>query len=154
LNSYIKFIRETESLDDLETGGETIQDPIEATGTVFRIEREMQAAVRRQLTVLEPGLREADGGLEFTVGTGRLDILAEDAQGQLVVIELKAGICPPGALEQTLGYAEALSKERDRPVRAFLVAAEFSDRVRAAAKRTLELELRTYEFSLRFHEVS
>jgi RecB family endonuclease NucS len=125
-----------------------------AEGTIFKLEREMQAAVRKQLSMLESGLSEADGGQEVAVATGRIDILARDQDGKLVVIELKAGACPPGALEQTLGYAEALAEERGEPVRAYLVAAEFSDRIRAAAKRVSDLQLRTYEFSLRFFPLS
>lgn len=154
LKSYLDFTERMQMRGEPNDQPEAVQDSVEATGTVFRVEKEMQTAVRKQLTMLEPGLREADGGLEVSIATGRVDILAEDANGQLVVIELKAGVCPSGALEQTLGYAEALAEERRRPVRAFLVAAEFPERTRAAARRTRDLELRTYEFSLRFHNVS
>jgi len=152
LKRYLQFAVEVRTPPD-ETQTE-LDDPIAeaemAEGVVFKLEREMQAAVRKQLSALEQGLIEADGGQEITVATGRIDILAKDRDGKLVVIELKAGACPPGALEQTLGYAEALSEERGEPVRAYLIAAEFSDRIRAAAKRVTGLQLRSYEFSLRF----
>lgn len=156
LKRYIQFILDagTSGETDLDEDEDVAQEAVEALGTVFKLEKEMQSAVRKQLNALEPGLREADGGSELTVATGRIDILAEDAKGQLVVIELKAGDCPSGALEQALGYAEALSEERSKPVRAFLIAASFSDRIRAAAKRVRDLELRTYEFSLRFDDIS
>lgn len=149
LNRYVEFIIDSQSPSqdvDEEIELEDSSDPV-----VFHIEREMQAAVRKQLHMLEIGLKEADGGAEINVATGKIDILAEDKDNNLVVIELKAGLCPAGAMEQVLGYAEALSAERGKPVRAYLVAAEFSDRVRAAAKRVRDLELRTYEFSMKFH---
>lgn len=157
LKRYLQFVVEAEahsgpeddqSEEALECEGDA------AEGVVFKLEREMQAAVRKQLAALEPGLLEADNGFEVTVATGRIDIVARDKNGQLVVIELKAGSCPSGALEQTLGYAEALAEERGEPVRAYLIAADFPDRIRAAAKRVQALDLRTYEFSLRFDSLS
>ncbi|PXA81213.1 hypothetical protein DMC25_20800 [Caulobacter sp. D4A] len=155
LKRYIQFVVEIRSpLDEMDeedlVAGEPLIDEEMAEGAVFKVEREMQAAVRKQLGALESGLIEADGGVEVRVATGRIDILAKDREDKLVVIELKAGSCPPGALEQTLGYAEALAEERGEAVRAYLIAAEFSDRIRAAAKRVTGLQLRTYEFSLRF----
>jgi hypothetical protein len=149
LNRYVEFLIDAQSptnaLDE-ESDLEEASDP-----AIFHVEREMQSAVRKQLELLESGLREADGGLEVSVATGRIDILAEDRNGNLVVIELKAGLCPSGAIEQVLGYAEALFADRGKPVRAYLIASEFSDRHLAAAKRVRDLELRTYEFSLKFH---
>jgi len=157
LKRYLQFVVEAEAqrgTEDVAPEEELECEADAAEGVVFKLEREMQAAVRKQLAALEPGLLEADNGFEVTVATGRIDILARDKTGQLVVIELKAGSCPPGALEQTLGYAEALAEERGEPVRAYLIAADFPDRIRAAAKRVHGLELRTYEFSLRFDPLS
>lgn len=151
LKAYVEF-----SLDAAAgaTGvaEEVIEEDGDQPGLVFRLEREMHAAVRRQLSVLEEGLTEVD--VEVTVATGRIDILARDKGNRLTVIELKAGQCPPGALEQTLGYAQALEEERGESVRAILIASEFTDRVRAAAKRSKDLVLRTYQFAMQFHEVA
>lgn len=116
----------------------------------FKVEKEMQAQVRLQIGQVEPGLTIADDGNEVSVATGRIDILARDSAGRLVAIELKAGKCPPGALEQTLAYAHSLSIERQEPVRAMLIAGSFDDRLRAAAKRALDIELKTYAYSLAF----
>ncbi|MFZ2029224.1 MAG: endonuclease NucS domain-containing protein [Vitreimonas sp.] len=150
LKAYVEF-----SLDESTGGGDLppdlTEDDAEQPGLVFRLEREMHAAVRKQLDALETGLKEDD--VEVAVATGRIDILARDKSNGLTVIELKAGICPPGALEQTLGYAQALEEERGESVRAILIAAEFPDRIRAAAKRSKGVELRTYEFAMRFHVV-
>jgi RecB family endonuclease NucS len=70
----------------------------------------------------------------------------------LVAIELKAGKCPAGALEQVLAYSHSLSLERNEPVRAMLIAGSFSDRIRAAAKRANDVVLKTYTYSLAFAE--
>jgi hypothetical protein len=153
---YVEFFGVSAPVELSPDQGETeiFENPAETGGSTFRIEREMHSAVRNQLAALEPGLREADGGFEITVPTGRIDILAEDGQGRLVVIELKVGICPTGALEQAQGYAEAIEAREGRPVRAIVIARSFPDRVRAAARRMRDLELRTYEFLLQFQAKS
>jgi RecB family endonuclease NucS len=128
----------------------TESDAAQSNGSVFQIEREMQRAVRNQLATLERGLREADGGFEVTVPTGRIDILAEDSLGRLVVIELKVGTCPAGALEQAQGYAEAIEAREGRPTRAIVIAQSFPHRVLSAARRMRDIELRTYQYLLQF----
>jgi RecB family endonuclease NucS len=152
LKRYIQFLIERQTpTEDVEI--ESKEEPLEPTGLAFRLEKEMQAGVRRQLANIEQGLTEADGGVELSTSTGRLDILARDAKGVLAAIELKAGVCPPGAIEQALGYAQAISEERSEEVRAILIASEFPDRMRAAARRIPNLQLLKYEFSLKFNPV-
>jgi RecB family endonuclease NucS len=112
---------------------------------IFSYERELKSALRRQLALVEPGLVEADGGRERAVATGRIDITARDRNGHFVVIELKAGPCPHGALEQVLAYSTDLEAETGTPCRAVLVASEFSERLRAAARRATGIALVTYE---------
>ena len=128
---------------------EALVDTIEADANFLR-EKEMQVQVRQQLGALEAGLAAIDHGKEVSVATGRIDILARDAKNRLVVIELKPGKCPPGALEQLLAYAYDVEQERGEPVRAMLVAGSFTDRTRAAARRAGDTELRTYAYSLSF----
>jgi hypothetical protein len=152
LKRYLQFLLEAETPTD-EGGPEDEIGTEESGGLAFRLQKEMHAAVRKQLPNLEAGLVAADGGSEVTVATGKIDIVARDAKGKLAIIELKAGSCPPGAMEQALGYAQALSEERDEPVRAILIASDFPDRVRASAKRVPDLELLTYEFLLKFNPV-
>jgi hypothetical protein len=61
------------------------------------------------------------------------------------VIELKVGPCPNGALEQVMAYSTDLETETGMPCRAVLVASQFSDRLRAAAKRARDVYLVTYQ---------
>jgi RecB family endonuclease NucS len=112
---------------------------------IFHYEHELKRTIRRQLDRVEPGLVAADGGRERVVATGKIDITARDTNGHFVVIELKAGPCPNGALEQVLAYSHDLEEETGTPCRAVLVASEFSDRIKAAAKRARELYLVTYQ---------
>lgn len=129
-----------------------IPSAAEAESIAFGLEREMQAAVRRQLTALEAGLVEADGGVERSVATGRIDILARDASGGLVIIELKAGRCPSSAIEQLLSYAQALHEELGEPIRTILIASEFSQKTLAAARWLKTVELKLYEVSVTFKD--
>jgi RecB family endonuclease NucS len=112
---------------------------------ILHYEKELKALLRRQLEVVEPGLVAADGGHERAVATGRIDITALDAQGNFVVIELKVGPCPHGALEQVLAYSTDLEAETGKPCRAVLVASDFSARLRSAAKRARDVHLVVYQ---------
>ncbi len=120
------------------------------TDANFLREKEMQTQVRQQLGNIESGLVASDGGAEVSVATGRIDILARDSNGTTVVIELKPGKCPAGALEQLLAYCYDIEQEGGKPARAMLVAGSFSDRIRAAARRAGGVELVTYAYSLSF----
>ena len=112
---------------------------------ILHYEKELKTLLRRQLDKVEPGLVAADDGRELEVASGRIDITARDADGNFVVIELKAGPCPAGALEQVLGYSSDLEEETGTRCRAVIVASEFSLRQRSAAKRARELHLVTYQ---------
>jgi RecB family endonuclease NucS len=106
-------------------------------------EKELKALMRAQLDKIETGLVAIDGGKERAVETGRIDITARDVMGRYVVIELKAGPCPTGAIEQVMGYTQDLEQETGQPCRAVIVASEFSPRQRSAVKRVRDIHLVT-----------
>ncbi len=118
---------------------------VRAQTRIFNYEKELKSSLRRQLERVEPGLVAADNGRERQVATGKIDITAFDKDGNYVVIELKVGPCPNGALEQVLAYSTDLETETGMPCRAVLVASQFSDRIRAAAKRARDVFLVTYQ---------
>ena len=154
LKKYIEFYKSTPLLNQ-----EIISqndEPSPDVGSIFRLEKEMQHSVRKQLDSLEAGLVAIDNGSEYVVSTGKIDILAKDANGKHVVIELKAGSCPDSALTQALGYAQDILDEVDdaREVRVLIIASEFKPRILAAAKRIPDIQLRKYEFSLNFSNVT
>jgi RecB family endonuclease NucS len=129
-------------------GGRSVIPKSKRTRNITRIlhyEKELKSLLRRQLECVEPGLVEADGGRERAVATGKIDITALDANGHYVVIELKVGPCPHGALEQVLAYSTDLEAETGQPCRAVLVASDFSDRLRSAAKRARDVHLVVYQ---------
>jgi hypothetical protein len=113
------------------------------------LERDLQKALRREIGDLEPGLSVIDDGAERPVSSGYVDITARDAGGMVVVIELKAGTADRAAIGQILSYMGDVTEEEDAPVRGILVAHDFDDRAKAAARVVPNLTLRSY--SVRFN---
>lgn len=87
-------------------GPEVLQD----SPSSFSLERDLQRTLRGNIEQLEPGLKVTDGGTERTIDAGRIDITAEDGDGNLVVIELKAGTAGRGSLEQIQSYMGSIEK--------------------------------------------
>ncbi len=154
LKRYLQYrlqgLAGTDSLDvEPDALGSDVPDALDYDAN-FKIEKEMQQQVRKQLGQIEAGLEAIDGGKETQVATGFIDILARDSNGEFVVIELKAGKCPAGALEQVCAYAQDIVEEQGEAVRAMLIAGSITDLTRAAATWSGKVELKTYAYSLSF----
>ncbi len=126
---------------------------IDAEETTFGLERDLQIALRSNIQQLEEGLVVIDGGKEFVTEAGRIDILAKDAAGTIVVIELKAGKASPQALTQLLAYIGVIGERGDENVRGILVAADFHPRIVFAVKAIPSVQLRRYRFRFTFEPV-
>jgi hypothetical protein len=124
----------------------------EAKAITFGLERDLQRALRANIEELGLGLRILDEGRERTVAAGRIDITAEDEEGNLVIIELKAGIAPPDSLTQLLAYMGALRQEEQKPVRGILVAQDFHDRVVWGVQAVPGVQLKEYSFRFFFKD--
>ena len=116
----------------------------------FRLEQDLQAALRSDIGQLEPGLRIADDDSELRVESGFIDILAIDKDGVWTVVELKAGKARPDVIAQILGYMGCIDTERDGQVRGILVAADFDPRVVFAADAVPNLSLKKYRYRFDF----
>lgn len=127
---------------------------IEAAEATFGLERDLQLALRANIKQLEPGLRIIDDDKEYTTQAGRIDILARDKHGRLVVIELKAGMATPEALTQLLAYMGDLqTKLNEQSVRGILVAGDFHPRILFAAPAVPNVQLRKYRFRFAFETI-
>lgn len=122
----------------------------ESTQQRFSLERDMQAALRRNIASLDPALKIVDDGAERAVNSGLIDITCEDSTA-IVVVELKAGKADSRAIGQILGYMGDLQEEEGgKPVRGILVAHDFDKRAKAAARVVPTLTLKKYSIEFKF----
>jgi RecB family endonuclease NucS len=126
---------------------------IDALDTTFGLERDLQHALRANIAQLERGLTIIDEGRERSTDAGRIDITAQDKNGTIVIIELKAGTAQPESVAQILSYMGVVSESENRPVRGILVAGEFPSRVVFAARAVPNLVLKRYSFRFSFEAI-
>jgi len=128
-----------------------------ATGMSLSLERDLEQSLLTKLDLLEPGLRLYDGtpsgGRQIDTGVvGRMDLLAVDQEGRLVVIELKGGRVDDRVCGQILRYMGWVAKNlaNGERVRGIIVANEFTERVRFAAEAMPDVDLVRYEVQFSF----
>jgi hypothetical protein len=119
----------------------------------FGLERDLQSALRANIEQLESGLQIVDDNREQSTEAGRIDITTQDAQGNIVIIELKAGTATPEAVTQILAYMGAISESTQKPVRGILIAGDFHKRVIYAARAVPNLRLKKYAFQFSFKDI-
>lgn len=153
---YQKFLSDTSFQSGIPASPESMEinqpdSPADETAQQrFSLERDMQAALRRDITCLEPSLKITDDGAERAVDSGLIDITCEDGES-IVVVELKAGKADSRAIGQILGYMGDLQEEEGgKRVRGILVAHDFDRRAKAAARVVPTLTLRRYAIEFKF----
>lgn len=114
--SSIMFIHSFHVRDDAE---------IKVSGT----ERELSDLLMADLSVIEPGMvpLKQESGL----AKGVIDILAEDREGNIVVVELKRRTAGLAAASQLIRYVRELQKRKERLVRGILCSPEISPNARS-----------------------
>jgi RecB family endonuclease NucS len=127
-------------------------EALDAVETTFGLERDLQAALRKHIDQLEPGLSIVDGGKEQYVASGRIDITAKDKQGSTVAIELKAGTADRETVGQIIGYMGDL-QPLNTSVRGIIVAGDFSQAAISALGTLPNLQLKKYGFKFSFTSV-
>ena len=147
---YRRFREETLDDEHYDTGSEVSDEATNDKAQLFGLERDMQRALRDRIGQLEPELEIIDDGVERHVSSGFIDITAKDAVGKIVVIELKTGTARQRSVAQILSYMGDIEEEFDAMVRGILVAADFDDKARSAARVVPTLSLRSYRVNFEF----
>lgn len=143
------------SPDDVEAG-DASPEPSQ-----FAYESDLRDFLARNLSIIEPGLQlyEDEGitGVEFPVGGRFADILSVDAQGRLVVIELKVSRGYDRVIGQLLRYVSWISQhqaEEGQGVRGMIIAREISEDLRLACSSIPDVELFEYELAVTLRRVT
>jgi RecB family endonuclease NucS len=140
-------------VDDPTTMGEqdnvdTIEQLIE---TSISLERDVEEHLIRNLETLEKGLRFIER--QVVIDVGRVDILAQDAGGRRVVIELKVGEAKDAAVGQIARYLGWYARRDGKPPRGMLIASDFPEPVRYAAEAVKGLALVRYRVQFAFDSI-
>jgi hypothetical protein len=152
-NGDTSFADEVLDVDSETSENQYEEEIADAAEITFGLERDLQTALRANISQLELGLTIIDGGKERTTDAGRIDITAKDQNENIVVIELKAGSASPDVIAQILAYMGAVTESDQKPVRGILVAGDFHKKVIFAARAIPNLELKKYSFQFTFETV-
>jgi endonuclease len=137
------------------------EDTDTAGSAEFAYEADLRNYLAKNLSLIESGLKlyEEEGitGIEFPVGGRFIDILAVDAKGGLVVIELKVSRGYDRVVGQLMRYMAWIKKNQAEPgqqVRGIIVARELSQDLLLACSLLPGVQLFEYELSLKLKPVS
>jgi hypothetical protein len=150
----VTMVDDTEPLDN---GPETAEE--DAEETVLSLESDLEDSLVAKLDQLEPGLRlyseNGHSGEQFHAPpAGRIDLLCTDSKGDLVVIELKAGEADRDVCGQVQAYMGWVKEKlaSDRAVKGIIVASDFTERMKLAAKVVPNLSLKKYHINFSFSD--
>lgn len=110
---------------------------------------ELHESILQSLPMIERGLRaRGNTAHEFPAGgIGTIDVLAEDSDGNLVVIEAKSHAADDstlGQLARYMGWVMLRMAGRHQKVRGIVVAGEFTPKIRFAASALSNVRLVSY----------
>jgi Endonuclease NucS C-terminal domain len=132
-------------------------DEADEDETALTLEIDLENSLVGNLDQLEKGLKlYRDGnrtGQQFIAkGAGIIDLLANDSNGDLVIIELKAGEADKKVCGQIQAYMGWVKKNLagQRKVRGIIVANEFTEKLALAAGVVTDLALKKYTIVFRF----
>jgi len=138
------------------------EEPLEpeGEGESFAAENHLRDFLVEHLGIIEPELElytddEGRDGVEYQTDVGRIDILAVDAHGGLVVIELKVSKGPDSVVGQLMRYKGWLKRHRANgaSIRGIIIARRISDRIRYAVADTPDVCLKEYDLKIELRDV-
>ena len=132
-----------------------------AGSSEFAYEHDLRDYLAKNLTLIEPGLtlyqEQGVTGIEFPAGGRFIDILAVDAQGDFVVVELKVTKGYDrvvGQLLRYVGWIEKNQAEVGQSVRGVIVANVITEDLKLACAKLPFVKLFEYSLSVSLHAVA
>ncbi|MDD5063209.1 MAG: endonuclease NucS [Phycisphaerae bacterium] len=159
--SRIRFFENLVERFNAESVEDENEEEIAAEENEFAYENDLRNYLVRNLSVIEKGLKiyeaqDKTTGEEFFVpGTSRrIDILANDKDGNFVVIELKVSRGYEKVVGQTL-YYQSMTKTHfnQQKVRAIIIGREITPELKAATQFLPDFELFEYQLSLTLNRI-
>lgn len=124
--------------------------------STLSLERDLESFIFQNLSSMENGLNPYEGSLgrQYSVKSGRIDILAKDKDSNFVVLEIKAGTVNDSALTQILSYMADIKHELagQKQVRGIIVGYDFSDKLVSASSLIPNVELKKYRVKFEFEK--
>jgi len=118
------------------------------------LEKVLEDILEHNLEALESGLRLV--GRQYPTAIGTIDLLAQDATGIYVVIELKRGRTGDRVVGQIARYltwvAQRLARGQESRVRGIVVGENFDNRFRAAITQLRRVSSYTFDLRVSFEK--
>ena len=129
-------------------GDDEITTAVELEETAISLERDIEDHLVQHIAQIEKGLKFT--GRQIKTDIGRIDLLAEDAKGTRVVIELKVGEARDSAIGQIARYMGWYTKADGKAARGILIAQNFPDGTKYAGSAIPRLQLMAYKVHFSF----
>lgn len=152
-----RYLKIREQYEDFLSSGqppEFAEDQEVASEQEFAAESDLRDFLAEHLSVIELGLSlyqdEKGKGVEYPIAGGRIDILAREQDGRLVVIELKVSRGRNSTIGQILYYMGWVDTNLSGSgnSRGIIVAKEISDDLSLACRRVSDVSLYKYDLSV------
>ena len=143
--------------DEVDEGEESVE-------ALFGLEAQLQAFLEENIERIQINGKRLKlyvdpdtgvNGIEFRTPVGRIDVLAEDSDGGLIVIELKRATAPDHAIGQLARYMGWLKKTiaRDRNVHGVIVAQQINANLRYSIAAVPNISLFEYRVSFTLNQI-
>ena len=127
----------------------------EPLGVNLTIKKDLKNYLSKNIAQLEPGLKLfAEEGLNVSVKAAKIDVLATDSTGSLVVVKLKGSTAHISTLGEILKSITSIKNEiGQRSIRGKIVAEDFDNEIILAVRKSSNVSLVKYRVKYDFEVV-